>query len=104
MLLEVVRGGDGLRCCERCGLVTRKPWRWHGATCPETVLLRMSIDPSHALAIGASIVYCKKCGAYAEAKAVGLKNPCEGAPASVGAATRLARVRRGRHPRSGRAP
>ena len=101
---ELVTGGDGLACCERCGLVTRKAARWGSAVCPASALTRMDIDEIHSLVIGAAIVYCRRCGAYAEAKAVGLRFPCEGVPASCGALSWLARMRKGRHPRSGRGP
>ncbi len=59
---------------------------------------------THVLRITGPAVWCSICGAYATERAVGLAAPCRGRPpkgAEFGRHTKLARLRRGMHPKTG---
>ena len=64
--------GDGLVECEKFGLCSRKALQHRAPVSPATVVVRMQVDPSHLISSGAAVVFCRRCGAYAEARSVGL--------------------------------
>ncbi len=59
---------------------------------------------SHTLRMTDGLVWCATCAAYASERAVGLAAPCRGKPPrgmEFGRHTKLARLRRGLHPKTG---
>ncbi len=59
---------------------------------------------SHVLRLLGDVVWCTRCAAYGTEKAVGLAAPCRGPPprgADWGRHTKLMRLRRGLHPKTG---
>ncbi len=89
---------------ERCeGLATRR-WSQQEARALEaegrTVVEGTS---THRRWVTDDIIWCSVCGSYAEQKAVGLAKVCKGPPppAGSGRTTALARLRDGRHPKTG---
>ncbi len=59
-------------------------------------------DCSHLRFQTEEIVWCGRCGAYAEKWAVALARPCTGRPSGYGKAAHLRRLRSGRHPQTNR--
>ena len=57
----------------------------------------------HVRASKGGVIWCVKCGSYAERWAVGLAEPCRGKPMNPSQRRVLARLRAGRHPRSNKA-
>ncbi len=113
--LLVKNGSDGWRCAicwtsskcrariasQRCGGDVAAKWaeRAQALAAAETTDLA-----GHELRITGPLTWCIRCGAYAEHHAVGLAAPCRGAPprgGEFGRHTKLSRLRRGCHPKSG---
>ena len=65
----------------------------------------MALGCGHRQALSGSLIWCTECGAYADAKAIGLAKPCKGPPkfnSSYGGAWgQLRKLKRNIHPRTG---
>ncbi len=55
----------------------------------------------HVRFLSDAVVWCDRCGSYAESWAVGLARRCPGGPRNDGKAQHLRRLRAGRHPETG---
>ncbi len=59
--------------------------------------------PGHRRVANGTLIWCMRCGSYADKWAVGLAAPCRGSPTSgTGMASQLKRLWRGIHPRTAR--
>ncbi len=83
---------------QRCGGSAAARWAAREAVC--TAAGRLD-GPRHSRWLTGSVIWCARCGAYADDHAVGLAAPCKGPPPSSGGRrTSLSRLRRGIHPKS----
>ncbi len=112
----LVKDGSGGWRCAICWASSGRRARIAGQRCQGDVAAKWAeraqamaaadaIDSvGHQLRITGPLTWCTRCGAYAEHHAVGLAAPCRGAPprgGEFGRHTKLARLRRGCHPKSG---
>ena len=85
-----VLDGNGAERCVRCmlppGLCTGRSCRPHGSL-------------GHSLVSLGEGLFCNKCGVYSFSQFCMLGSVCKGRPIGGGTANRLARMRKGRHPR-----
>jgi len=62
---------------------------------------RLEFGPGHRLWKSGPVVWCQRCGAYAEVRCRELRHPCKGPAEGGPRAGQLARLKSGRHPLTG---
>ena len=67
------------------------------------VIVGRALHQSHRLKLTGCLVWCDRCGAYAQERFKDLKRPCDGPQQAKSRAGQLAQLRKGRHPLTGRA-
>ena len=76
--------------------------RWKAEAVRRTPAAQRSSCRAHNVATTGEVVWCTRCGAYAELRGRGLARACPGRPRNKWAAERLRDLRTGIHPVSGR--
>ncbi len=109
----VVAGGDGKWACAVCRKSSSRRAAFAAQRCGGSAVERWAArehaladagradGPRHSRWVTGSIVWCARCGSYAEERAVGMSAPCKGPPSTAsGRRTCLSRLRQGLHPKT----